>query len=170
MTLKPQDVMVLVKIEAMAGQSWTYGGLAATLRISPSTVHDGVQTAAAARLFDPIRKVPIRRNLLEFLVHGIKYCFPPKKGQMVRGVPTSYAASPLVSLFPPSSEPPPVWPYADGVVRGVSFEPLYPTAPIAALADPRFGELLVLIDALRDGSARESNAAADELTKRLQAQ
>ena len=170
MILRPQDIVALAKIEAMAGQPWTYSSLAAMLKISPSNLHEGLRTAASSHLYDPVRKLPIRRNLLEFLVHGIKYCFPPKRGQLVRGVPTSYAASPLVSLFAPSGEPPPVWPYAEGVVRGVSFEPLYPTVPIAAMADPRLGEMLVLIDAIRDGRPRESKAAVDELTKRLQAQ
>lgn len=159
--------MVLLKLEALAGQPWTHRSLSETIRLSPSTIHEALQVAAAARLYDANRKLPIRRNLLEFLVHGVKYAFPPKKGELVRGIPTSYAASPLVSHFPPGNEPPPVWPFAQGVVRGISFEPLYPSAPAAALADPRLGELLTLLDAIRDGRPRESKIAIDELAKRL---
>ena len=159
--------MILIKIEALEGQPWNYASLAPALGMSTSTIHDGLKTAFAAGLYDPMRRLPIRRNLLEFLIHGIKYCFPPDRGPIVRGIPTSYSASPLVSMFPPSSEPPPVWPFGSGMVRGVSFQPLYPSAPVAALSDPRFGELLVLIDAIRDGRTRESKAAVDELTKRL---
>jgi len=169
MILKPQDVAVLVKLETLGGQKWTFESLAPMVRISVSTIHDGLQTAAAARLYDPTRRAPIRQNLLEFLVHGVKYSFPPQKGPIIRGVPTSYAASPLVSMFPQSSEPPPVWPFPQGQARGMSFEPLYGAAPVAALADPRFGELLALIDAIRDGRARETKIAIDELTKRLPA-
>jgi hypothetical protein len=167
--LKPQDIMVLVKIEAMGVQPWTFASLAPLVMLSASTIHEGLGTAARAGLYDPERRLPIRRNLLEFLVHGVKYSFPPSKGSIVRGDPTSYAASPLVSLFPQGSEPPPVWPLADGAVRGISFEPLYPSAPLAARKDLLFREYLVLIDAIRDGRSRERNAAVDELTKRLQA-
>jgi hypothetical protein len=37
----------------------------------------------------------------------------------------------------------------------------------AALADPRLHELLVLVDALRDGQARERKLAIKERSKRL---
>jgi hypothetical protein len=40
--------------------------------------------------------------------------------------------------------------------------------PKAALSDPHLYELLVLVDALRDGKARERDIAVKELTKRLQ--
>jgi hypothetical protein len=39
--------------------------------------------------------------------------------------------------------------------------------PKAALADPRLYELLVLVEALRDGKARERKLAVKELSKRL---
>jgi hypothetical protein len=170
MVLKPQDVVVLLKIQALAGRKWSFANLAGDIGMSPSTIHNSLQTAAAAGLFDSRSKQPVRRNLLEFLVHGLKYCFPPVRGELTRGFPTSYAASPLVSLFPPSSEPPPVWPHPNGPVRGVAFEPLYPSVPEAALSDPRFAELLTLIDAIREGKPRETRAAVDELTKRFQAE
>jgi hypothetical protein len=67
-----------------------------------------------------------------------KYVFPPERGELVRGVPTSYAA-----------------------------EPLYKTAPIAALRAPSFYEYLVLADALRDGRVRERETAERELCRRL---
>ena len=66
-----------------------------------------------------------------------------------------------------SSEPPPVWAHAEGKVRGYAFAPLYPTVPAAALRDSRLYELLALVDAIRDGRARERNLAAKELESRL---
>ncbi|MFI5385446.1 MAG: hypothetical protein ACHQ50_04920 [Fimbriimonadales bacterium] len=177
MVLKPQAVVVLVKIHALGGQPWTFAGLAQQLRLSvpgmPSlgvgvaTIHESVNDATAAKLFDPGRRLPILSNLLEFLVHGVRYCYPASRGQIVRGVPTSYAASPLVSRFPPGTDPIPVWPFAGGVARGESLEPLHPCVPGAALADPRFGELMALIDGIREGDARVRQAAVDELTVRL---
>jgi hypothetical protein len=105
--------------------------------------------------------------LLEFLLHGIRYAFPAEKGAMTRGVPTGYAAPPLLESIAASSEPPPVWPYADGPVRGYSFAPLHKNVPQAALEDSKFYELLALVDALRDGRARERELAGRELKKRL---
>ena|SRR5687767_9709319 len=167
MVLKPQDVVILIKIHALQGQEWTYASLAGQLKMSPATVHVGLQTASIARLFDSQRKLPIRRNLLEFLLHGVKYCYPPSPGQAARGIPTSYAASPLVSRFPSTAEPAPVWPFPTGMVRGISLEPLYPSVPVAAMADPRFAELMALIDAIRQGRPREHQVAAEELRSRF---
>jgi hypothetical protein len=87
----------------------------------------------------------------EFLFHSLKYVFPAERGELTRGVPTSYAAEPLLHLVAQGNEPIPVWAYGAGTQRGVAFAPLYKTAPIAALRDPTFYEYLVLADALRDG-------------------
>ena len=82
-------------------------------------------------------------------------------------MPTSYAAKPLSSEFISDNDPPPVWPDPDGEIRGVSFSPLYKSAPHAAKKDSRLYELLVLIDAIRGGRAREREFARNELSIRL---
>ena len=38
---------------------------------------------------------PVVHAVEEFLLHGVKYAFPAKRGEVTRGVPTSYAAAPL---------------------------------------------------------------------------
>jgi hypothetical protein len=56
-----------------------------------------------------------------------------------------------------------VWPDADGDVRGVTLDPLHKTVPKAARKDPvLLHELLALVDALRDGRARERRIAERE--------
>src|ERR1019366_6453596 len=105
--------------------------------------------------------------LEEFLLRGLKYVFPPERGELTRGVPTSYAAEPLRSIIAQGNEPIPVWPYEESKQRGISFEPLYRTAPIAALRDPSFYEYLALADALRDSRVRERRIAEKELCRRL---
>jgi hypothetical protein len=110
---------------------------------------------------------PIVQAVEEFLVHGLKYTFPAERGEMTRGVPTSYAAEPLKKLIAAGNDPVPVWPYLEGTARGVSFSPLYKAVPIAALRDPALYELLALADALRDGRVRERKLAEQELIKRL---
>jgi len=62
---------------------------------------------------------------------------------------------------------PPVWPYTKGSVRGIAFQPLYKLAPVAALRDPVFYEYLAMVDALRDGRARDRKLAEEMIVKRL---
>jgi hypothetical protein len=109
----------------------------------------------------------VRNALIEFLVHGVKYSFPPIRGELTRGMPTSYAAPPLSKKIVQSKELPPVWPDKDGKVRGYSFAPLYKTVPQAARKDQELYELLALVDAVRDGRAREKSMAEKALTKRI---
>ncbi|MFN8552545.1 MAG: hypothetical protein U0103_13810 [Candidatus Obscuribacterales bacterium] len=104
----------------------------------------------------------------ELLVHGVKYFFPAVRGAISRGVPTSYAAPPLKYSFD-TGENPPIWEHPTGTVRGYKLDPIYKSATRAALADSQLYELLALVDAIRDGAARERNAAVDELKKRLSA-
>ena len=52
----------------------------------------------------------------------------------------------------------------------MALEPLYKTAPAAALRDPTLYELLALVDAIRDGRARERKIAEQELISRLRSE
>ena len=89
MILKPQDIVVLLKLSALASKEWSFASLAADLYMSPSEVHAGIKRATASRLFDETRRMPVRKNLEEFLVHGVKYAYPPQHGALTRGIPTS---------------------------------------------------------------------------------
>jgi hypothetical protein len=106
---------------------------------------------------------------MEFLAHGLKYAFPPERGALARGVPTAAAAEPLKSRFIESNDPPTVWPYAQGKVRGISLAPLYKGAPEAALRDPKLHGVLALCDAIRSGRTRERNLAVELLEKQINA-
>lgn len=167
MILKPQDIVILLKLVTIGDRQWSYSSFAKELGMSPSEVHSGIGRATAARLLDPQRKVPILKALLEFLIHGVKYAYPPDKGQPTRGIPTSYAAPPLNSQLVQTDNLPPVWPYPEGKVRGVEFSPLYRSVPKAVANDYALYELLALLDAIRDGRARERELAVKELTARL---
>ncbi len=168
MVLKPQDVYVALKIVAAKCRQ-PYAQLADELAMSSSEVHASVKRAQLAGLLhgSELEDRPNYGALEEFLVHGLKYAFPAKRGEFTRGVPTSYAAEPLRSVITQGNEPIPVWPYAEGKQRGVAFDPLYKTAAKAALHDPEFYEYLALVDALRDGRTRERKHAEEELHRRL---
>jgi hypothetical protein len=167
MILKPQDILVVLKLIAMNKQGFTYSDIAESLSMSSSEVHAGIKRTTAGHLFDANTKTPNRKALEEFLVHGMKYCFIPDRGEITRGIPTSYAASPIQEHIIQQDEYPPVWPYPEGTVRGYSFTPLYRTAPEAALKDNRLYKLLVIVDALRDSRARERDIAVKELKNML---
>lgn len=66
-----------------------------------------------------------------------------------------------------TNDVPPVWPHPEGEVRGYEFSPLYKSVPSAALKDKELYALLAIIDAIRDGRARERELAIKELLKRL---
>lgn len=165
--LKPQDIVILLKLVAIGNKPWSYSSLASELSMSPAEVHSGIKRVAVARLFDSQRKVPIIQALQEFLVHGVKYAYPPQRGSLTRGMPTSYAAPPLKPQITQSDEPPPVWPDPEGTARGYEFSPLYRSVPKAAAQDSALYELLVLVDAIRDGRSRERELAVKELKSRL---
>jgi predicted nucleotidyltransferase len=170
MILKPQDVLILLKLVALGREPWTYQRLAVELSISQSEAHAGVRRAAAAKLMSDATAAggrPVLAALAEFLIHGVRYAYPLERGGLTAGIPTSYAAPPLNKVIVQPNEPPPVWPYAQGTVRGYSLEPLYPSVPAAAARDASLYELLALVDAIRDGRARERDLAARELSARL---
>jgi hypothetical protein len=169
MALKPQDVYVVLKLVGAGSPRAAYSHLAVQLVMSPSEVHASVKRAQVSCLLHSpaLNDRPNFTALEEFLVHGLKYVFPAERGEITRGVPTSYGAVPMQGLLAPTDEPIPVWPYPEGKERGVSLAPLYKTAPIAALRDESFYELLALADALRDGRVRERKIAESELHRRL---
>ena len=170
MNLKPQDVLFLLKLLALRKQHWSFNKLAVDLGMSPSEVHAAANRSIAARLAikNETGIYPNLRNLEEFLLHGIQYVFIPEWGGLSRGMPTAYAAPPLDSLIVADQEPPPVWPDAEGKVRGESLAPLYSSVPKAARNDDKLYELLALVDVLRSGRAREKDIAKKELKRRLE--
>ncbi len=169
MVLKPQDIVVVLKLLGYEGGRPPFAQIAKDLVMSPSEVHAAVKRAQAARLLHgpQMSNRPNVSALEEFLLHGIKYAFPAERGGPSRGIPTGYAATPLNRLIAPGDEPIPVWPFAEGKKRGIAFAPLYKMAPVAALKDPLLYEELALIDAIRDGRARERKLAEQELVKIL---
>lgn len=166
--LKPQDILVLLKLVVWKRESWSYQELAESVSMSPSEVHAGLNRAHTAGLVDADKKRPNRTALLEFLVHGLRYAFAPERGGQTRGVPTGHAAPAAKGVFRVSDEPPPVWPSSEGRVRGFAFSPLYRSVPEAAGQDKALYRLLVLVDLVRGGNARERKWAAAELRKELE--
>ncbi|MCK4663238.1 MAG: hypothetical protein KAT68_10255 [Bacteroidales bacterium] len=164
--MRPQDVVVLLKIISLANQNWRYSDLAYLLNISQSEVSEALDRCKLAKLVDNKKKDVFRNSLLEFLIYGLKYVFPVQPGANVRGIPTAHSAKPISNLII-SDKDIYVWASADGTIRGQSIEPLYKTVPKSVQKDEKLYELLALIDVLRVGKSREIELAKKELTKRI---
>jgi hypothetical protein len=167
MNLLPQDVLIMIKVAVSCPEGWTYSTIAYELGMSPSMVHGGVKRATQARLFDPNSRRPRSKALEEFLIHGVKYAFPPDIGSLTRGIPTAFASPALEGKLAYNSEEIYVWPYAGGNRRGISFSPLYKSVPEIATKDEKLYAALGLVDAIRLGRARESKLAEKLLIEML---
>lgn len=91
----------------------------------------------------------------------MKYFIPVEVGVYTRGIATRYASPIMSKDILQGNDPIPVWPYAEGDRRGLALEPLYRSVPasVAKYPDQLFYEMLVLIDSIRSGRARERNIA-----------
>ena len=166
--LKPQDILLLLKLHIQEGRQAPYAQLARELGISSSEVFAGVQRLVSSRLIDSTSAKPRRQLLANFLIHGVCYLVPAELGGSTRGFPTAYAVSPLRDLIVTQETDLPVWPDPLGTHRGFSLSPLYSSVPYAAQKDLALYEYLALIDALRLGDARLGKLAEAELRQRLE--
>ncbi|MCF8033761.1 MAG: hypothetical protein K9K66_14855 [Desulfarculaceae bacterium] len=163
--LLPQDIMVLLKLVLQPGDYWTYAEISHSLGLSPSQVHASVTRATDSRLFSQELRRPILDSVEEFLIHGVKYSFPAEIGRITRGMPTAHSHPAFLDKFPPNPEESYVWPWAEGDARGMSFSPLYKSAPEAARNDSQLYLALALVDALRLGRKRENSFARNRLIR-----
>ncbi len=161
--LKPQDILVLLKLAVHPGEDWSYSWLASSLKMSSAEAHAAIKRATLAGLMNIRHRRPIRTSLEELLVHGVKYVFPAERGPVTRGIPTAHAAPPLVSEFIATDELPPVWPDPEGTIRGETLQPIYRSVPQAARGDAKLYEVLALVDTIRIGRARERKRAEELL-------
>jgi hypothetical protein len=163
------DIIVLLKLSLQKDIRVPSKKLAEELFLLPSEVTRSLKHCQSSGLlyWSDLEKRVNRAGLLEFLSHGLRYVFPAERGSLTRGIPTAAAAEPLKAFIHDGGEPPPVWPYVEGAIRGIAFKPLHKLAPKAALRDPKLYELLTLVDAIRGDRVRERKLAVEELAKRL---
>lgn len=142
-----------------------YRELVKAVGLSQGETHNAVRRLIKSRLLRGEDRAVNVGALLEFLSGGVQYVFPAEPGPETRGIPTAHTAWPLRGHMEAADFV--VWPSAKGPVRGASLEPLYPGAAATHLHNPPLYELLVLVDALRIGRARERKRAKEVLHERL---
>lgn len=182
--MKSQDIYILIKLVCLeqsntpaSAQSdeqdsrYSVRGLSAASGVSKSEVSASLRRSIEVGMAMQERKSGYlkanKQALLEFVVHGLKYVFPAKPAEIVRGLPTGFSAPTLEGKLLSLSDYTLVWPYSHGNAKGQSVQPLFKSVPEAVLQDERLYAYLALVDAIRTGSPREANLAAEMFEKRL---
>lgn len=163
--MRPHDIVVLLKLITIEEDKWYYKDIAESLYISQAEISHSLERSVVAKLIDYYKKRVNRKNLLEFIKHGLRYVFPAEIGGMVKGVPTAHA-HPFIRESITSNEYY-VWPYFKGSARGLAIHTLYENQVIAINQDDLLYKALALIDVLRVGKRREIDIAQSELEKML---
>ncbi len=162
--MRPQDIVILLKIVSLGNRPWQQRDLATGLDISVSEISVSLNRSHIAGLIDGAKKNAHRQALFEFLQYGLRYVFPEVPGSIVIGVPTAHSHPYFRDKF--VSKENYVWPDENGEIRGQSIEPLHPGVPGAVVKDQVLYKLLASVDILRVGRKREIEAAK-ELLKRI---
>jgi hypothetical protein len=163
--MRPQDVVILLKLISLNDKEWNQVLLADELEMSQSEISQSLVRSKNAGLIDSSRKNIMRLALFEFIVYGLKYVFPQQPGAITRGIPTAHSAPPLNKII--QSDENYVWPSALGTIKGQSILPLYPKVLKAIKKDEILYELLALVDSIRIGKSREKDLAIKELQNRI---
>jgi hypothetical protein len=163
--LKPQDILLLLKIVCYGHEQWNQKPIAISLGMSQSEVSEAVARTKYAGLLDAKGKNVMRLALMDVLQFGVKYFFPQQPGAIVRGIPTAHSMEPLSQEI--ESHEKFVWPSPTGELRGQAINPLYPSVIKAVKNDIKLHELLALVDSIRVGKVREQNLAIEFLKQRI---
>lgn len=162
------DIYVLAGALAADRESLTLRDLAAELYVDHTLVHRALKRAETAGLYRTSSKQVNRANFEDLMTHAGRFIAPARLGELTRGVPAAWAAEPISRIIRQSrQELPPVWPDAQGSVRGQALEPLHPAAVDASQHTPALAKLLSIIDSLRAGDVRVRKVAAEELHRTL---
>jgi hypothetical protein len=161
-TLKPQDIVVAVKIAVSHGERFTYVAAARQIGLAPSRIHSSVQMLIKARLASGNSKDGVSvssARLADVIIFGVPYFFPPVVGGPTRGMATGTALDAMHKELLPSAEAAYVWPDSEGKNRGSSLLPIHPCLLTASKNDPILYQVFMAIDVLRTESSRERDMA-----------
>ncbi len=161
--MRPQDIVILLKLVTLKDKPWQYRDLSADLFIPLSEISASLKRSEKAGLYHADGRNVHRLALMEFIQYGLKYVFPTNPGAMVTGLGTSHSHPYYKKFF--QAEMPYAWPDEAGDIRGLMIEPLHPNVPKAARKDELLYKLLASVDILRVGKVRELKMAMDELKK-----
>lgn len=162
--MRPQDIVILLKILVINEPEWQYRDLSASLFLSISEISDSLNRSYMAGLIDESRRHVFPVSLMEFIEHGLHYVFPQIPGTMVTGIPTAHSHTFYNAHFSGGLDY--VWQdETNGSKRGLIIKPLYKGVIKAIQRDDILYFLLASLDILRVGRIREIKMALEELHK-----
>lgn len=159
--LRPQDIVILLKILSIHSSDWLIMDLVQSLKISLSEVSESLDRSKFSGLLSDDKKRVNKKGLYELIIYGIKYVFPAQPQALVKGIGTAHSYSEFKNEFSSNIEY--VWKSDDGDIIGQEIEPLYEKQVIAAQNDIQLYKILALIDLIRIGNKREFAFAENEL-------
>lgn len=162
--MKPQDVVIAVKLLGAADSTWSYASLGEDLGLGHNQVHLACKRLMAASLMMDRRIA--KRNLVEFLVHGLKYVFPPIWEGEQHGIPTAVSSpvmqkelrSPQVIVWPTGRRKDP---------KGDSLRPLHKCVFTVIENDLFSYQVLAILDSIRISKAREREVAINLINSKI---
>ena len=135
MILKPQDLLVSLKVLPNGNAKWNQRALAQSLGMSLSQVNGSLERAVKAGLMfrgdsrnDSPNAFPYALD--EFIAHGVRAAFPVQKGAPTIGIPSGVIGAQIDHEFMEVREiEVPVWPSPHGKSRGIGIMPLFKSIP-----------------------------------------
>lgn len=161
--MRPQDIVVLLKILLYDKGKWQFRDLAGELLLSTSEISESLTRSFQGGLVDDTKRSVFRQSLMEFIEYGLRHVFPQQTGAMVTGMPTGHSHPFFKPKF--SGEYEFVWPFDEGKSKGVAIIPLYRNAPKAVAKDEQLYKALAAVDMVRAARPREVKVALDVLRK-----
>jgi hypothetical protein len=169
-SLKAQDIVVATKLATRRSVAFTYAQIAQELAMAQSGVHASVRILVTSKLISKKTGDGIQVNrprLIDLLIYGVPSFFPAVIGAITSGMPTASAASDIARLLADSPDEKYVWADPDGKSRGSSLVPLHPCLIQACRVDDSLYKVMMAVDSLRVGSARERELASDLIRREL---
>lgn len=164
--MRPQDIVVLLKLISESDQEFKIKELSSKLFISASEISESLNRSAIAGLIDAQSRLVNKDAFLKFLEFGLPYVFPAQLGPVMQGIFTAHSESSLYLSF--SSEEKLVWADEQGKERGQTIIPLYPTVVKAVRKDRILCKLLALCEIIRIGNSSDKNKAVWQIREVFQ--
>ena len=97
--MRPQDIVLLLKLIVDSDQEIKIKDLSSKLFISASEVSESLNRSAIAGLLNPQDRSVNREAFLKFLEFGLPYVFPAQLGPVMQGMFTAHSESSLYLSF-----------------------------------------------------------------------
>ena len=164
--MRPYDILIALKIVSFNSEDWRIIDIAYNIHLSPSEVYDGINRLHKAEIMH-MRKHVVKKHFVEFLIHGVKYCFPAIPGIKSRGILTAHSSEFFKKIISDYKKDTYVWPSEKGNASGTSIIPFHKNIPEFIQKDRFMYEYLSYIDAIRIGRKREKAYAEKQILKLL---